>query len=161
MGVGIGLAPRAPLVQDCGLVIIHAISTGTVAIKTRQAQGVGHGTRRIVNTLLDRSWTEPLPIHAYAIEHPEGVIVVDAGETARTSEPGYFPRWHPFHRYTEQAMLHGICDGVSPDEDAARLTHERIRALAAQTRTVYLVAHDPETPVRLAERRPIPAAPGC
>jgi glyoxylase-like metal-dependent hydrolase (beta-lactamase superfamily II) len=299
MGVGIGLAPRAPLVQDCALVIIHAISTGTVAIKTRQAQGVGHGTRRIVNTLLDRSWTEPLPIHAYAIEHPEGVIVVDAGETARTSEPGYFPRWHPFHRfgvrfrvepaeeigpqlqrlgidpgevsrvvmthmhtdhagglhhfprseillsaaelkvasgfagivrgypnnrwptwfrpvalelsgppfgpfpsshrlteagdvtivplpghtpghigvairdgeqivliagdasYTEQAMLKGICDGVSPDEDAARLTHERIRALAAQTPTVYLVAHDPETPARLAERRPIPAAPGC
>ena len=48
--------------------------------------------------LLDSTWTGWLPIHAWAIEHPEGVIVVDTGETARTSEPGYFPRWHPFYR---------------------------------------------------------------
>jgi hypothetical protein len=32
---------------------------------------------------LTASWTEPLPIYAFAIEHPEGVIVVDTGETAR------------------------------------------------------------------------------
>ena len=48
-----------------------------------------------LNTLLDREWTEPLPIYAFAIEHPEGVIVVDTGETARVAEPGYFPRWQP------------------------------------------------------------------
>ncbi len=48
-----------------------------------------------MNTLRDREWTEPLPIYAFAIEHPEGVIVVDAGETARASQPGYFPGWHP------------------------------------------------------------------
>ena len=66
---------------------IHAIQTGTVAVKTRQVEGVGHGRRRLLNTFLDRTWTEPLPIYAFAIEHPEGVIVVDTGETARNS-PG-------------------------------------------------------------------------
>jgi N-acyl homoserine lactone hydrolase len=275
---------------------IHAIQTGTVAIKSRQPEGVGHGSRRQLNTLIDREWTQPLPIYAFAIEHPDGVIVIDTGETSRTSDPDYFPSWHPFYRYglrewvapeeevgpqlqqlgirpndvrkvvmthlhtdhagglrhfrhndilvsradrqiasglrgrlrgypnnrlphwfdptivdlgaeplgpfpqslpltrsgdvtivplhghtpgqigvvvedgdhaviiagdssySEQLMLDGIVDGVSPDEAAAQLTHKRIRAFAAQTPTVYLVAHDPETPVRLAERRTTGAA---
>jgi hypothetical protein len=56
-------------------------------------------------------------------------------------------------------MLRGIVDGPSPDDAVARLTHERIRALAAQLPTVYLVAHDPETAARLAERRVVRAIP--
>ena len=79
---------------------IRAVQTGTVAITTNWREGAGHGRLRLVNTLLDREWTEPLPIYAFAIEHPEGVIVVDTGETARISEPGYFPRWQPFFRFT-------------------------------------------------------------
>ena len=275
---------------------IHAIQTGTVALTTSWREGVGDGKRRLLNTLLDRRWTEPLPIYAFAIEHPEGVIVVDTGETARVAEPGYLPRWSPFFRfavrervepeeeigpqlerleihpadvrtvvlthlhtdhagglhhfpgneilvsrreleyaaglrgrlrgyvnkpwptwfdpiaidlpsvplgpfpeslalteagdvtlvpipghspgqlgvlvadgdhsvllagdasYTQDAMLRGTVDGVGPDEDAERLTHERIRAYAAATPTVYLVAHDPETATRLVERTTIGAA---
>jgi N-acyl homoserine lactone hydrolase len=275
---------------------IHAIQTGTVAIKTRQVEGVGRGARRQLNMFLDRQWTDPLPIYAFAIEHPEGVIVVDTGENARAaSDPDYFPRWHPFFRfglrewvapeeeigpqldrlgiargdvrwvvmthmhtdhagglhhfpdheilvsrsdlalsagrlgrlrgypnkhypswfdpkaidlaptpygpfpdsleltaagdvtivplpghtpgqiglvleeddhvvlfagdssYTEDLMLRGVVDGPSPDDAVAQRTHERIRALAAERPTVYLVAHDPETAARLAERRPVRA----
>jgi glyoxylase-like metal-dependent hydrolase (beta-lactamase superfamily II) len=77
---------------------VHALQTGTVRIKTRQLEGVGRGPARAINTMRDRQWTEPLPIHAWAIEHPEGVIVVDTGETAGASQPGYFPRWHPYFR---------------------------------------------------------------
>ncbi len=40
-----------------------SMQTGTVAIKQRQRQGVGHGTRRRLNTLFDSAWTEPLPIY--------------------------------------------------------------------------------------------------
>ena len=34
-----------------------------------------------------------------------------------------------------------------------RLTHERIPAYASANPTAYLVAHDPETAARLAERQ--------
>ena len=276
---------------------IHAIQTGTVAITTAWREGVGHGRRRLVHTILDRSWTEPLPIYAFAIEHPEGVIVVDTGENARASQPGYFPRWHPVFRfavrefvepeqeigpqllrlgiepgdvrrvvmthlhtdhagglhhfpdteilaaraeiayaaglqgqlrgypntrwpawfdptpvdlkpepfggfpqslrltkagdvtlvpvpghspgqlgvlvedgdhtvflagdssYTQDLLLRGTVDGVGPDEDAQRLTHQRIRAYAGAHPTVYLVAHDPDTAIRLGERRVIKSIP--
>jgi len=59
---------------------IHALSTGTVRIKT--AMRYGRGPVRQVNTFLDREFTESLPIHVWVIEHPEGVIVVDTGELA-------------------------------------------------------------------------------
>jgi N-acyl homoserine lactone hydrolase len=55
-------------------------------------------------------------------------------------------------------MLRGAVDGVAPDEDAARLTLERIRAYAASAPTVYLPAHDPASATRLAERRIVAAA---
>lgn len=276
---------------------IHASQTGTVAVKIRQREGSGRGKLRLLKTFIDRQWTEPLPILAWAIEHPEGWIVVDTGETARASEPGYFPRWHPYFRtgvrewvaleeeigprleqlgvapslvrwvvmthlhtdhagglhhfpkseilvsrgefekasgrmgrvrgflnnrfpswfnphriefrpepvgpfpesltltetgdvrlvpvpghtagqlaviveedgrsvfiagdssYTEELMLRGAVDGVAPDEGAARLTLERIRAYAAATPTVYLPSHDPASAARLSERRVVQLAP--
>ena len=58
--------------------------------------------------------------------------------------------------YTQELMLRGKADGVGADEGAERLTHERIRAFAATTPTVYLVAHDPGTGARLAERQLVP-----
>jgi N-acyl homoserine lactone hydrolase len=275
---------------------IHAIQTGTVAVTTKWREGVGHGRMRLVHTILDRKWTEPLPIYAFAIEHPEGVIVVDTGENARASQRSYFARWHPGIRafrewvepeqeigpqlqglgirpgdvrwvvmthlhtdhagglhhfpdndilvtraeleyasglrgrlrgyvankhwpawfeptvlelepepfgpfpqslrlteagdvmlvpvpghtpgqvavvvddgdhavflaadssYTQDALLRDVVDGVGPDEAAEHLTHQRIRAYAAETPTVYLPAHDPVTGTRLAERRTIGAA---
>jgi N-acyl homoserine lactone hydrolase len=88
---------------------IHAIQTGTVALTTAWREGVGHGRRRLLNAILDRQWTEPLPIYAFAIEHPEGVIVVDTGETARASQPGYFPRWHP--------GLRAFSEWVEPEQE--------------------------------------------
>jgi glyoxylase-like metal-dependent hydrolase (beta-lactamase superfamily II) len=270
---------------------IHAIQTGTVAVTAAWREGVGHGRRRLLHTILDRDWTEPLPIYAFAIEHPEGVIVVDSGESALAAKPGYFPGWHPGVRafrewvepqqeigpqlerlgirpgdvrwvvmthlhtdhagglhhfpdneilvsrselefasgrrgrlrgyvanthwptwispillelepvphgpfpeslrltqagdvtlvpvpghtpgqigvlidegahtvflagdssYTQDLMLRGKPDGVGADDQVERLTHERIRAYAVANPTVYLVAHDPDTGARLAERR--------
>ena len=103
---------------------IHSLQTGTVRVKASQAVGRGRGSMRQVNILLDRIWTEWLPIYAWAIETDEGVIIVDTGETARTSEPGYFPRWHPYFRLAVQfavtpeqevgPQLLGL--GIRPDE---------------------------------------------
>jgi glyoxylase-like metal-dependent hydrolase (beta-lactamase superfamily II) len=100
---------------------IHGIQTGTVAIKERQCQGVGHGLRRRLNTLVDKNWTKPLPIYAWVIEHPEGIIVVDSGETTRVTEPGYFPWWHPYYRRNVRAW-------VEPEEEIG----PQLRALGIQ-----------------------------
>lgn len=97
---------------------VHAIQTGTVQIHRRQRSGRGRGLARFARTLLDRRWTEPLPIWAWVVEHPEGLLVVDTGETARTAEPGYFPRWHPYYRLA-----------VREEVDPAQEIGPRMRAL--------------------------------
>jgi N-acyl homoserine lactone hydrolase len=84
---------------------VHAIETGKVAIHPRQVRGSGPGPLRSVNTLVDRRWTERLPIYFWLIEHPEGLIAVDTGETARIAEPGYTPRWHPYFRTAVRAWV--------------------------------------------------------
>jgi N-acyl homoserine lactone hydrolase len=63
---------------------IHALSTGTVQIKTAMARGRGRGPARFAHTLLDRHYTEDLPIHAWLIEHDQGPILVDTGDLAST-----------------------------------------------------------------------------
>lgn len=80
---------------------VHAIQTGTVMVKQAQLRSRGS----VLHTILDKVWTEPLPIYAWAVEHPEGVLLVDTGETARTAEPGYFPWWHPYYRLGVQARV--------------------------------------------------------
>ena len=104
---------------------------------------------------------------------PESLALTDAGDVTIVPLPGHTPGQigvvvedgdHAVllagdASYTQDLMLRGIPDGVSPDEDVARLTHERVRALATETPTVYLVAHDPDTEARLAERRPAVEVP--
>lgn len=77
---------------------IHALQTGTVTVRRSQLRAESPIWLRRLRVLLDQSWTAPLPILAWAIEHPEGVIVVDTGETARARDAGYWPRWHPYYR---------------------------------------------------------------
>jgi N-acyl homoserine lactone hydrolase len=89
---------------------VHAIQTGTVSIKELQRDGRGRSRRNLARVLLDRRWTEPLPIFAWLVEHPEGLIVVDTGETARVAEPGYFTRWQPYFRF-------GLRESVAPEQE--------------------------------------------
>lgn len=77
---------------------IHAISTGQVQVRQAQKAGKGHGLARVANMLIDKDWTEWLPIYVWVIEQGDHVVLVDTGETARVHELGYHPRWHPFYR---------------------------------------------------------------
>jgi N-acyl homoserine lactone hydrolase len=76
---------------------IHAIQTGTVRIKTAQVEGRGHGLRRRLAMFTDTNWTEWLPTYAWAIEHPEGVIVVDTGQGTHLRES--VRSFHPYVRW--------------------------------------------------------------
>lgn len=75
---------------------IYPIQTGTVVIKKNQQ--IGQGALRQLNMLLGSEWTTPLPILAWVIEHPEGILVVDTGESAKVLQADYFPKWHPYFR---------------------------------------------------------------
>ena len=72
---------------------IHAIETGKVRIKQAQVVGRGHGVVRMLGPMLSREWAGWVPVYAWAIEHPEGVIVVDTGANVGVKS---LPRWHPF-----------------------------------------------------------------
>lgn len=83
---------------DNSRIAIHALQTGTVRVRQNQVRGKGSGLRRLASTALGRDWSPWLPIYSWLIEHPEGLMLVDTGDTSRTSEPGYFPSWHPYYR---------------------------------------------------------------
>ncbi|MEM9775865.1 MAG: N-acyl homoserine lactonase family protein [Chloroflexota bacterium] len=68
---------------------IHHIQTGYVAVKTAHREYDGPDGRGIPAIVFDRQWTDWMPISVWVIEHPEGVIVVDTGETERATRSGY------------------------------------------------------------------------
>jgi N-acyl homoserine lactone hydrolase len=109
---------------------VHAIQTGRVRIKRRQIEPVATGTRRRLDTLRDREWADWLPILAWAIEHPDGTIVVDTGESARVHEPGYLPRWHPYYRL-------GVRFAITPEDEIGPQL-ERLGTDPGGVRTVVL-----------------------
>lgn len=104
---------------------IHPIRTGLVQVRRPQMESRGTGIARLTNMLLSNEWTEWLPIYAWAIEHDEGIIVVDTGETSRVHERGYHPRWHPFYRRAARFSVH-------PDEELGA----QLRALGIGARDV-------------------------
>jgi glyoxylase-like metal-dependent hydrolase (beta-lactamase superfamily II) len=77
---------------------IHAIRTGSVRIKSAQIEGRGTGPLRMLGIFLDRNWSDWEPTFAWAIEHDEGVIVVDTGQaTHLLLEAGR--SLHPYARW--------------------------------------------------------------
>jgi N-acyl homoserine lactone hydrolase len=45
---------------------------------------------RLTNVLLDTRFMR-IPIYAWVVEHPEGLIVIDTGETSKINDPNFFP----------------------------------------------------------------------
>ena len=68
---------------------LHMIQTGWVAVKAEHRAYSGAVSLRIPAIMASTRWTEWMPITAFVIEHPEGVIVIDTGETARIADPTY------------------------------------------------------------------------
>lgn len=100
---------------------VVVISTGVVRGKRRE-----RGVRRY----LPGGWSDDtLPVNVFAIEHPAGVCVFDAGQSARAAGPGYLPRWHPFLRLARFELTEA--DEVGPQLARAGVD-------AAQARWVVL-----------------------
>jgi N-acyl homoserine lactone hydrolase len=85
---------------------IHRLTTGRVRGPRRS-----RGALRYVRL----EWSdEALVVNAFLIEHPRGLLLVDAGQGAAAAVPGYLPRWHPFLRIARFEL-------TQDDEVAARI----------------------------------------
>jgi glyoxylase-like metal-dependent hydrolase (beta-lactamase superfamily II) len=107
------------------MVRVRAIQTGYARLRPAQARRRRGGALRV---LLDRDWTDWLPIHAWLIEHPEGNILVDTGETAKVAQPGYLPRWHPFFRLAASFRVNAE-DELGPQLYKAGIASQEIRTV--------------------------------
>jgi glyoxylase-like metal-dependent hydrolase (beta-lactamase superfamily II) len=70
------------------VVKVHVLDTGRVKIHRRQVDPHPRDGLRLLATLVDRQWTEWLSVWSFAIEHPDGVVVVDAGQ-----DPDHVSLW--------------------------------------------------------------------
>jgi glyoxylase-like metal-dependent hydrolase (beta-lactamase superfamily II) len=100
---------------------IKSLSTGRVAIKEAMSRPPGRGPRRRTAMLLPGPMTGRLPIHVWAIEHPDGLILVDAGE-AHGARDQLFAT---FHVTREDELDHALrAAGHAPsDVGTVVLTH--------------------------------------
>ncbi|MGQ0837567.1 N-acyl homoserine lactonase family protein [Actinokineospora sp.] len=104
------------------MVQITAVQTGEVQIKSRHVEARFRARpARVADVLADRRWSPRLPILCFVVEHPEGQIVVDTGESSHANDPGYHPWWHPFTRTSERRW-------VEPEEEVG----PQLRALGVE-----------------------------
>jgi glyoxylase-like metal-dependent hydrolase (beta-lactamase superfamily II) len=100
---------------------IHPLTTGQVRIHHKMHRGEGTGLRRRSKILRKGPMGDLLPIHAWLIEHPDGLILVDAGETdgARSAT------FAEFHVTRADELDHQLqAAGFAPgDIDTVVLTH--------------------------------------
>ncbi len=102
----------------------------------KRAQQTGREGRspfgRKVDIFRDKRWVDPLPIFSFLIEHPEGRFLVDTGDAAENSTPGYLPWWNPFFTKMVEIRVAPVEEigptqamGIDPAKDieAVILTH--------------------------------------
>ncbi len=69
---------------------LHLFSTGMVADKLKLRNPRWKGLPAAIDAIIDPHFTEWLPIWVMAIEHPEGLFLIDTGERAEVNNKGYF-----------------------------------------------------------------------
>jgi len=69
---------------------VHGISTGQVSVKSKFRETTKKGILAALSFILDRNFTEWMPIWVWLIELPEGIFIIDTGENSRVNENNYF-----------------------------------------------------------------------
>lgn len=88
---------------------VHAVQTGTVAVKRSHLTNPTAHFLTPFKISIDKHFTDFMPIWVWVIEHPEGVFVIDTGENAAVSTPGYFePAGKLIARYNRRNLKFNI-----------------------------------------------------
>ncbi|MEM1057228.1 MAG: N-acyl homoserine lactonase family protein [Bacteroidota bacterium] len=120
-----------PVAVQLGRVRITALRTGRVAVKEAHRTLTGPAFSRLASIALDPRWTPWLPITCWLLEHPDGPILVDTGETPRVAEPGYFA-CDPGTQFVYERLLAfdvPVPAGLAAQLNALGLPPEEIRAV--------------------------------
>ncbi|KAE8133588.1 beta-lactamase-like protein [Aspergillus pseudotamarii] len=80
--------------SDSGVLRLTFLTTGSVRIRPsmRSQPPSNVPLLRRLRSVCDRRWTDPLPVGAFLIHHPEGPFLFDTGQSPCCNNPGYFPR---------------------------------------------------------------------
>ena len=95
------------------MVKVHVLDTGRVKVHRRQVDPHPRDGLRLLATLTNRQWTQWLSVWSFAIEHPAGLVVVDAGQ-----DPDFVPP--PWDVYLRVAVRFDVTEADRLD---ARLRH--------------------------------------
>ena len=74
---------------------LHLFSTGMVADKSKLRNPRWKNPLAAIDAIIDPHFTEWLPIWVMAIEHPEGLFLIDTGERAEVNNKNYFKNEGP------------------------------------------------------------------
>lgn len=111
---------------------IHLVSTGAVSVKTRFRDARRTGLLAMVDFILDKNFTEWMPIWVLIIEHLEGIFVVDTGENADVNNPGYFKSSGIFANWFDTTQFKFEVDTdeeIGSQLDALGIEIDKIRAV--------------------------------
>jgi glyoxylase-like metal-dependent hydrolase (beta-lactamase superfamily II) len=111
---------------------IHLVSTGAVTVKTKFRQATKTGFLAMLDFILDKNFTEWMPIWVMIIEHPEGIFVIDTGENANVNDRGYFKssgfiaNWFDTTQFKFKVEKD---EEIGPQLDALNIPVEKIKAV--------------------------------
>ena len=142
---------------------IHAIQTGAVRVK-HSFLFPSHGARRQLDLFLPGAWSEPLPIHCWAVEHDGILRLIDTGETAAARDVP-FARFDvtrgqelPAAMATAGLRLDDVSEVVlthAHGDHIDGLVHVRGRVLLNEVEARYLASPLPRV-MRRVLRQPLP-----
>jgi glyoxylase-like metal-dependent hydrolase (beta-lactamase superfamily II) len=84
---------------------IHAVSTGSVSVKSKFIDSNKTGLFGKLDFIFDKKFTGWMPIWAWVIEHPEGIFVIDTGENSDINSHNYFKSSGIFANWLNRAMF--------------------------------------------------------
>jgi glyoxylase-like metal-dependent hydrolase (beta-lactamase superfamily II) len=93
---------------------VYLVSTGVVSVKTKFRDARFKGMAAMADFMLDRQFTEWMPIWVMIIEHPEGIFIIDTGENANVNDKDYFKSSGFFANWFDTTQFKFM---VEPDEE--------------------------------------------
>ena len=71
---------------------VHAIQTGLISVKKNFLAQHGQGFLSKLNIVLGNDYADFMPIWAWVIEHPEGIIVIDTGDIESSCHKDFYKK---------------------------------------------------------------------